>query len=307
MHDTLRRLSEVWAWLPTFRVVAELEHLHGAAARLRTSPSAVSRTVKLLEEQLGMALFTRTGRRIQLTPFGRELLSATQDAMTRLEESLSSLDEGQLGLKGSLRVSSQGRLTTVYVLPALASLRRSHPAIVAHVTNVARMDVNEALANGSLDVAVVFQPIAADGIAIERIGSASNGVYCGEGHPLHGRGCVTVEEVLAHPFAAPEPRDGGPSVDGWPSNLPRNVVLYSSLLDGGIEGCASGELLAVFPDVLVPTFACANALRRVPIDIVPPTEIHAVHRANDGPHSAASLFIAEVARELGRLAPRAAA
>jgi DNA-binding transcriptional LysR family regulator len=80
--DTMRRLATLWAWLPTFRAVAELEHLRGAALRMRTTPSAIERTLELLEEQLGQRLFERKGARAHLTPLGREVFTALAWAMT---------------------------------------------------------------------------------------------------------------------------------------------------------------------------------------------------------------------------------
>jgi hypothetical protein len=89
---------------------------------------------------------------------------------------------------------------------------------------------------------------------------------------------VTLEIVTAHAFAAPEPRIGAPSADNWPAELPRRVGLYTAIMDGGIDPCAHGELLAVFPDQLVPTFACASRLRRLPIEVVPPRRLYAMKR-----------------------------
>jgi hypothetical protein len=43
----LRRVAQLWNWLPGFRAVAEHEHVHKAAHTLGISPSALSRTVKL--------------------------------------------------------------------------------------------------------------------------------------------------------------------------------------------------------------------------------------------------------------------
>ena len=57
------RVSQLWSWLPAFRTVAETEHLPTAARMLELSPSALSRSVKQLEDSLGRPLFTREGRR----------------------------------------------------------------------------------------------------------------------------------------------------------------------------------------------------------------------------------------------------
>ena len=71
-----KKLGDVWPWLPVFRVVAETEHLPTAAARLHVSPSALSRTIRLVEEALGEELFVRSARRIVLNSAGQRLLAA---------------------------------------------------------------------------------------------------------------------------------------------------------------------------------------------------------------------------------------
>src|SRR5688572_16914551 len=65
------RLSPLWNWLPAFRAVAETENVHEASRYLHVTPSAVSRAVKLLESEVGVALFNRSGRNVRLTREGR--------------------------------------------------------------------------------------------------------------------------------------------------------------------------------------------------------------------------------------------
>ena len=56
-----QRVSQVWNWLPAFRAVAESEHLPTASKEANLSASALSRAVKLLEDDLGVSLFVREG------------------------------------------------------------------------------------------------------------------------------------------------------------------------------------------------------------------------------------------------------
>ena len=52
-----RRVNQIWNWLPAFRVVAETQHLPTASKEAHLSASALSRAVKLVEEQLDRQLF----------------------------------------------------------------------------------------------------------------------------------------------------------------------------------------------------------------------------------------------------------
>ena len=86
--DRALRLTRFWNWLPAFRAVAETEHLPTAARLLHVSPSALSRTVRQLEDAFGQALFVRRNRALHLTPAGREALAAVREAMRGLDDRL---------------------------------------------------------------------------------------------------------------------------------------------------------------------------------------------------------------------------
>jgi DNA-binding transcriptional LysR family regulator len=296
--DRLQRVARLWNWLPVFRVVAETEHVNGAAKLLHLSPSAVSRTIKLLEGDLGQQLFRRIGRNLELTDAGRELLAVTRESMRRVDDSLDIV----CGTKWqrTLRIASMGRLTTVYLLPALRRLRRECPGIVPHVIATSSAEIERSLLRGQLDVALTHIPLSHDALSVVVLGSATNGVYCGPNHPLYEVDTLDVATLIAHPFAAPEPRAGMTSIDAWPAEVPRLIGLYSSVMDGGIEACAHGDLLAVFPDRIVSTFACASVLRRLPIEIVPPQTLYAVKRrdlsASRGP---IDLLLASISDDVG--------
>jgi DNA-binding transcriptional LysR family regulator len=79
--DRHQEVAQVWNWLPAFRAAAEYESLQRAALALSVSPSALSRSIRLLEEALGVSLFTRSPSGLSLTSHGQHLLAATRDAI----------------------------------------------------------------------------------------------------------------------------------------------------------------------------------------------------------------------------------
>jgi DNA-binding transcriptional LysR family regulator len=81
-----RKVAALWNWLPAFRGVAEYESVQRAAVELAISPSALSRSVRLLEDALGHALFLRHGAGLKLTPQGQELFLATKEAIRRIDD-----------------------------------------------------------------------------------------------------------------------------------------------------------------------------------------------------------------------------
>ena len=133
MTDRVRRSA--WNWLPAFLEVAERGSVARAAAALHLTPAAVSRTVRLLEEELGRPLFTRVGRTLVLNGAGVALRDAVRDAVVAIDRGLSAATGDPFA--GPLRVASLGVLTEELVVPALAELRTRHPAMLPEHVDVA--------------------------------------------------------------------------------------------------------------------------------------------------------------------------
>jgi LysR family cyn operon transcriptional activator len=277
MKRALRLLS-LWDWLPTFRAVAEQEHVSRAAAALGVSPSAVSRMIGLLEEDIGQPLFDRVGRSIRLNDAGATLLGGVRSAMRLIDESLSMIEGTQF--VGTLRIASAEPVTRAYLMPAIAAIRARHPGLVPSV-RVAREDqVGPMLLQGAIDVGFVRRAISRTQLTLERMGEVGGGVYCGSGHPLHGAKRCSVAGVLEHPFVALDVESADRGGGWWPAEYRRKIALSIEAVDVAAEICAEGELLCVLPDVVVERHRqrLGADLYRLPLEIVRPTEVFAVWR-----------------------------
>jgi len=90
-YERFRRVQSVWSWLPAFRAAAESESLREASQILGVSRPAISRTIRLVEEELGVGIFDRSGRSLELTEEGKILLDGVRDAMRRVDDQLDKL------------------------------------------------------------------------------------------------------------------------------------------------------------------------------------------------------------------------
>lgn len=286
--DSEKKLAHIWPWIPVFRVVAETQHLPTAAARLHVSPSAISRTVRLVEDTLGEELFVRTSRRIVLNAAGERLLEAVRRAMTNLERSMQEVLEREF--TGNYHVSSLGVLTDHFVLPVLLEQRAARPAVIPCMTTLSSRDANRQLASGQIEVAFYYDATAASGITCRRIGSLTNSLYVGRGHPLFGKKTVTTEELADHEFSVPAIGDRGTPMDSWPVELPRNIGFRILMLSTNHEVSRSGRFVTVLPDVVAHDDLAAKALWRLDPDVVPDTDVYAACRDED----VAATFTTEV-------------
>ncbi|MBX3128115.1 MAG: LysR family transcriptional regulator [Polyangiaceae bacterium] len=293
-------LSSIWPYLPVFRVVAETQHLPTAAKRLHVSASALSRTIRLVEEGIGEELFVRSSRRIVLNAAGERLLWAVRRGMGGLERSLTQVLERDFS--GEYRVGALGVLTDYFVLPALLELSKQHHAIVPCLNTLTSRDANQRLGNGTIEVAFYYDATAQAGISCRKIGQLANSLYCGKGHPLFGRR-ATLSEVLEHPFSVPAIGDRGTPMDNWPVEVARKIGLQIFMLSTNRAVALSGRFVTVLPDVVAEPEVRARRLYRVPVNVMPDTDVYAACREEDETTSFTTEVIAAVQTRLAS-APR---
>jgi DNA-binding transcriptional LysR family regulator/tetratricopeptide (TPR) repeat protein len=294
--DKRRLLFTIWNWLPAFQAVAEAEHLPTASARLRLTPSALSRTITMLEDRVGQKLFAREGRALALNAHGRRLLSGMSSAFAALSGSLATLSSGEL--EGPVYACACGPLAQVLVVPAMRDLQLASAKLVPHVYGYDVEEATDLVRTGQLDVVFSSSRIEASDLSTTFLGETANGVYCGTGHPLFSSTTVRAEDVLQHPFVAScSPIDGKPN-DSFLPNVDRRVDLYVHQSHVMLELCAAGHLLAVLPDFVAVRHVQAGALRRLPFPTLPSSPLFATSSVSEAKHERVRLVIEQVGRQL---------
>jgi len=115
--------------LTAFLTVAEERSFTRAAARLGTSQSALSYTVRRLEARLGMRLLTRTTRSVAPTQAGERLLGALGPAIGDIEAVLAALSEFRDKPAGSFRITAGQHAIDTVLWPVLSRLLKDYPDI----------------------------------------------------------------------------------------------------------------------------------------------------------------------------------
>ncbi|MBC2667457.1 LysR family transcriptional regulator [Novosphingobium flavum] len=115
--------------LAAFAAVAEERSFTRAAARLRTSQSAISQTVKRLEAQLGIKLLSRTTRNVGVTEAGEQLLEALRPALGEIEARLVSLSRFRDRPAGTVRITCSRHAAETILWPAVDRILADYPDI----------------------------------------------------------------------------------------------------------------------------------------------------------------------------------
>lgn len=186
---SLERLTGIVA----FARAASLGSFTAAARSLSVSPSAVSKTIQRLEQQLGLRLFTRSTRSLVLTPEGRDLHARALHLLQAVEDVVQSAAAAQSEPAGTLKIAAPLPIGTRVLAPALPEFRRRHPQLRIdlrlsdHFVNLVEEGIDVAIRIGHLP----DSRLVSRGLAPIRLGAYASPAY------LAARGTPTRPEDLA--------------------------------------------------------------------------------------------------------------
>jgi DNA-binding transcriptional LysR family regulator len=154
-------LPEIWQ-LRYFLAVAERLHFGRAAQALHISQPPLSRAIRGLEERLGVTLFARTRRRVELTSEGARLLEETRRTLSQLERIALELRGMAAGEQGRLRLGFVS-LADYGVLPGLLkAFKAARPGVSLALREMLSPEQAAALVAGDLDFGLLLPPVAGD-------------------------------------------------------------------------------------------------------------------------------------------------
>ncbi len=120
--------------LNAFAAVAEDRSFTRAAAKLGTSQSALSHTLRRLEARLGVRLLTRTTRQVMPTEAGERLLATLRPALDRISDELSALSELRDKPAGTVRITCAQHAAEAILWPAIERLMPHYPDVCVEVS-----------------------------------------------------------------------------------------------------------------------------------------------------------------------------
>jgi DNA-binding transcriptional LysR family regulator len=262
-EDRMNKVDE----LLVFQTVAETRNFSGAARALELSPSGVSKLIARLEDRLGVLLFRRSARNVELTPEGESFYASVKHALDTIEDAEIDIARSSAAVSGLIRVFAIPTFARYRLAPLLPELRRRFPEL--------RLDLqltNDPLQiTGTFDIAIQSGELPDSSLTAHRL-TASRWIVAAAPSYLERRGTPRHPADLADheclrfgmqtvwnnwPFQAADGTVSTWRASGALSSNQGDMLLAIARAGGGIvrlaefhirDALANGELVAILED-----------------------------------------------------------
>lgn len=194
--------------LKYFLVLAEELHFHRAADKLFIVQPALSKQIKLLEEELGIALLKRDKRNVRLTEAGKYFKTEAKAILDQLELVKSHTKLIQEGEKGEIRIGYVGSCIHTFLPDMLSELHEAHPYIQTYLNEMTSSTQLEAIQNGELDIAFLRNPLPSPHFHHQLVFRESFALVLPENHYLNENNFEGIHQLAKEEFILPTRSDG---------------------------------------------------------------------------------------------------
>ena len=182
--------------------IAEEQSFTRAAQRCFVVQSALSRQIKSLESELGVRLFARTSRKVEVTPAGEAFVKQARLCLQAAERAKASAAAAHGQIRGSLTIGVIPTVTAVDIAAVLGAFRRSYPEVGVHVRTGGSDEFLRRIAAGELDVGFLglAEGVTPRGVQTRELSRERLVAVLSEGHRLAGRRRLRLKDLADEPF-----------------------------------------------------------------------------------------------------------
>jgi len=197
LHDRLD-----WNLLRTFLTIGQEKSISRAAARLHLTQSAVSQSLKRLEEQLECALILRRGPRFDLSPAGEEVLRIAQEIYGNVSRLAATIKTPQDDVVGKVRILTISQVQSALYDDFLIQFHRDHPRVELEVEVLRSSDIQSSLSQKTATVGLGLCRFAQAKLERRRLLRQRYAFFCGKRHRLFGQRRLPLEALQGENFVS---------------------------------------------------------------------------------------------------------
>ncbi len=245
--------------LQTFQAIAQEGSFLKAAEKLQYAQSTITLHIQQLETELGVKLFSRRGKRTELTVAGRTLQEHADQLLHRAANLQQTMTDLVAGEAGHLRIGSIEPVATVHLPATLVQFCQQHPNVRLTLEVGVTQVVSQRVAAGLLDLAICSPPSANLDLAFELLFQDSVSLLIPEAHRLAAFTEIPVDSLIGERLILTE------------EHCPYRNVLEKALLPYGINPFSGIEVMSL--EALKQMVKCGLGIGVLPVDAIasPPT------------------------------------
>ena len=256
-----------------FVAVATGLHFGEAAERLYVAQPVLSRQIRKLEQALGVELFVRSSRHVELTHAGRQLLEEARPLLAAADAAARCVRRAAEGV-GTLTV---GFFTGDPISRVVKEFRVTRQDVTVDVIRIYWSDQTEVLLDGRADVAFIHLPIDETGLAMVRLYSTPRMALLPADHSLAGRDRISITELADDPVILH--RGASPVWEAWHNTDPRPDGLRPrpgptvNNVEEKLEHVGIGRAISFLPASVAAALQLPPEVTAIPVFDIPPTSV----------------------------------
>lgn len=247
--------------------VAEERSFTRAAERCHVVQSALSHQIKALERELGVTLFARTSRRVDVTAAGDAFLADARVSLDAAERAVAGAAAATGEIRGTLTVGVIPTVTEIDIPVVLGSFHRAHPAVKIRLRGGGSDTFMAAIAEGSVDVAVLGLPGVMSHKGVDAIVLARERLVAvvSADHALADRRRLRLEELVDETFvdfSLGTPGRAQVDLAFKAADISREVAFEAASADLMLGLVRNNLVIAFLPPAVIPD---SDAFRAIPV------------------------------------------
>lgn len=238
-----------------FLAVVDEKNISRAAQQLHVSQPTISRQIKDLEEELGIILFERGSRSIQLTNSGEYFAAQARQILSLTDKTLENIHENQ-DISGSVWIGSAEAKNFLTIAQAIRELQDTYPHIQINVTSTNADDVRARLKSGVFDFGVIMEPAEKSDFDFMHLpGESRWGLLVPNTSPLAQRDHLKLDDLIGEKLIISQQKGMTDVLNDWfgESNRDIHVVATYNLLYNASLMVSAGVGYALCIDGIINT------------------------------------------------------
>lgn len=234
-----------------FVTVAQELNITHAAERLNMSQPPLSNQIRLLEEDLGVQLFIRGKRSLELTEAGRLLLRRANQILELADKTRSEMASFGAELSGRISIATVDGYAPFLAARWIRGFRKEYPLVEYSIWNGSSDDVIDRLSRGLADVGLIIAPYDSEHLQGIRVWQEPWVAIMSKDHPLAMRegSSIPLTEVADYPIIAPQRPSRMESLTRWFAGISKEAHIMARLSNymDAVALAREGVGIAIYP------------------------------------------------------------